>query len=200
MTQVGTSVVRGLQQASQPPPWPNTREALLELLAILDEWCRRAEETTRFAYHLARGRQAPDARPPDQRRVRRTNLARGYGDVVRVDSQKILKGRVPPLAKLRGSSRRRAARRGLRTILVAYCPDLLEQFEAATEARLDWVGEHREDFNRWFDESHTDEEVAQLLAAMGATEAGLLDVTAKLREFITVNFPLTNTAQGPDRG
>lgn len=63
VAKVGTSVVHGLRQASQPPPWPNTRDALLELLAILDEWNLRAEETTRYAHHLARIRRSPPASP-----------------------------------------------------------------------------------------------------------------------------------------
>jgi len=38
---VANSVVKGLRAASQPSPWPDTREALPELHAILHEWVER---------------------------------------------------------------------------------------------------------------------------------------------------------------
>jgi hypothetical protein len=195
VAQVGNSVLQGLRQPSQPAPWPNTRDALLELLAILDEWNRRATLTTRYALHLAERRQGRIADFAAD--LGMSNLLVDYWRSVRVDTERVLKGRIPPMAKLRGSSRRQAARRGLRTVLVAYCPDLLEQFEAATSARLDWVQEHCKNFDRWFDESHTDEEVTRLLTEMTDTKARLYDVEVQLRGFITTNFPLKNTAPSP---
>ena len=220
VAKVGSSVVHGLSQPSQPPPWPNTRDALLELLAILDEWSHRAKETTRYAERLARMRRnaemlarkrknLPASAPADAPLIEGNrisgisgsfdnamNIQAGYMGIVQADIQKTLTGQVPPFAKLRRSSKRRAARRGLRTVLVAYCPDLLEQFDAATAARSDWVGKYHEDFDRWFGESHTEEEVNQLLKEMTRTQTILLEVTADLRAFITTNFPLTNYAEG----
>jgi hypothetical protein len=200
VAQVGTSVVRGLSQPSQPAPWPNTRDALLELLAILDDWHGRAKETTSYARYLAHIRSNPSASRITFEESRSWTTANvisgGFAGAVQADIQHTLLGTVPPLAKLRRSRKRRAARRGLRTILVAYCPDLLEQFDEATAARLDWVKKHDKEFEHWFDESHTDEEVAQLLAEMEGTQARLFELVVDLRKFITLNFPLTNNAQG----
>jgi hypothetical protein len=200
VAKVGTSVVRGLSQPSQPAPWPNTRDALLELLVILDEWHGRARETTEYAGHLALIRSDPSAPRmtiKESRWYANANVADPmFLGAVQADIRHALLGQIPPLARLRRSKKRRAARRGLRTILVAYCPDPLEQFDEATAARLDWVKKHDKEFERWFDESHTDEEVAQLLAAMESTEQRLFVLVLNLTKFITLNFPLTNYAQG----
>jgi hypothetical protein len=174
----GRSVVRGLRKAQQPPPWPNTHDALLELFAVLNEWNRRAQWTSRYAEELAR-----EARWPKHRQLStaqdswlstliapRTNVH--VWQPHEADSQKLLTGTIPPLAKLDGPSRSRAARRGLRTILAAYCPDLLEQFEVATAARSNWMRQYGEDFERWFDSSRTNEEVDTLLAELTATQRG----------------------------
>jgi hypothetical protein len=198
VAKVGTSVVRGLSQPSQPPPWPNTRDALLELLAILDEWSRRAAETTNYAtfLYVTQIRDPSTARLRFKEAQRYTNVASGFASIAQADIRHSLMGQVPPLAKLRRSKKRRAARRGLRTILLAYCPDLLKQFDEATAARFDWVAKHSEGFERWFDGSHTKEEVTQLLAEMNDTQTRLLEVVASLRSFITLNFPLTDNARG----
>jgi hypothetical protein len=47
VAEVGGSIVRGLSTPSQPSPWPNARDDLLKLLAILDDWYSGAEATTR---------------------------------------------------------------------------------------------------------------------------------------------------------
>jgi hypothetical protein len=193
-TKVGTSVVTGLRKANQPLAWPNTRDALLELLAILEEWDNRARRMTQYANQLARNRQSSTANSagggPETREFwESTN--RSYAEIAQTDGRFILNGRIPYLAKLRASSRRKAVRRGLRTILLAYCPDLLQQFELATTARVNWVREHRNDFDHWFDESHSDDEIAQLLIEMNSTQRDIHKVTTQIREFITTNFPLS---------
>ncbi len=193
VAKVGTGVLQGLQKASQPPPWPDTHVALLELYAILREWSGMAEETSRHARRLALARKdqpAADGVSVGQPGQMISNTFSGYVEGAALDSKAVLDGRVPALLKLRGSSKRRAARRGLRTILSAYCPTLLDQFEQATAARSEWVRAHRKNFDRWFDDSHTDAEVSQLLDQMEATEAALLETTEQLRTFLTTNYPL----------
>jgi hypothetical protein len=100
------------------------------------------------------------------------------------------------MQRLRGSSSRRAARRGLRTILAAYCPALLEQFESATTSRSDWVSEHRKDFERSFGQSRTDAQVARLMSGMKATHAALAEAERDLGEFIRASFPLPGATSG----
>jgi len=198
VAKAGTSVVQGLRKAQQPPPWPDTRDALLELFAVLYEWNSRAEWTTRYAEELARQRRRPKHQlitPGSGVTIsiaHRTN-ARVWRPL-EADSRKLLTGTIPPLARLRGSSRRKAARRGLRTILAAYCPDLLEQFEAATTARSDWMRQYGRDFERWFDRSRTNEEVDALLVGLATTQRGLHEATVGLRQFITTNYPLAAAA------
>lgn len=193
VTKVGTSLVSGLRKASQLPSWPNTRDSLLELLAILDEWNYRAVQTSRYADYLAQARREEmEGAVTSKEFWSTTNLP--FMAIANNDSHRILVGRAPFLAKLRQSSKRRAARRGLRTVLLAYCPDLLEEFESASTARSNWVRKYRTNFDRWFIESRTDDEVTQLLAEMRKTKDDLLRATTQLREFITANFPLARLA------
>jgi hypothetical protein len=201
-TKVGASVARGLRQAAQPPTWPDTRESLLELLAVLQEWQERAELTTLYAEHLVRSRNGLAGAPersfrPDDRIVivdgAGTNTGRSYIRGVQRDASGLLNGAVPFTARLSSRRTRQARRRGLRTVLTAYCPDLLGQFEHAMQDRVDWINEHRKEFDQWFGELRTDEQVASTLASMRATERGLRDAVWELREFIVANFPITGT-------
>jgi len=200
VAKVGNSVIKGLRAASQPSPWPDIREALLELHAILHEWVRRSAATTRDAEVLIHARRlnARQSAPPawtvsfgegSANLMPANNLGQSYVRENARDTRDILQGKVQPQQRLRGSTRRRASRRGLRTILAAYCPELLEQFEAATTARQNWVTEHREDFDRWFAD-RTDAQVAELISSMKATHAALAETEQQLGEFIRVSFPL----------
>ena len=149
VAKVGSSVVQGLRAASQPSPWPDAREALLELHAILHEWVERSEATTQYAETLAsRRRTGVIVSDSVNRAGAVTNVGRMYVEHAALDARNVLQGTVAPVQRLRGSSSRRAARRGLRTILAAYCPALLEQFESATTSRSNWVSEYRKDFER----------------------------------------------------
>jgi hypothetical protein len=197
VAKVGSSVVQGLRAASQPSPWPDAREALLELLAILHEWVERSEVTTQYAEILASRRRAGViVNDPGRLDWGATNVGRRYVEHAARDTRNVLQGNVAPVQRLRGSSSRRAARRGLRTILAAYCPALLEQFESATTSRSSWVNEYRKDFERSFDQSRTDAQVAQLMSGMKATHAALAEAERQLGDFIRANFPLPGASSG----
>src|SRR6266702_4471689 len=115
---IGTSVVHGLRQASQPPPWPNIYSSLLELLAILEQWNHRADITALYAEALSRVRQYPGADSPyASYEYGEGNISRTYVHEITSDSRRVLYGRTSPLFWWSGHRRRRAARRGLRTIL-----------------------------------------------------------------------------------
>jgi hypothetical protein len=202
VAKVGSGVVSGLRQAGQLPPWPNARESLLELLAVLEEWSDRAEATTRYAAELSRSRTDTET---DLKGISSTysagsnvgntgkaNIGRAYIKSVQRDARSILYGHVPLLARLNPPQKRKAMRRGLRTILAAYCPDLLKQFEKAMSDRVDWVDQHRREFDRWFDSTRTDEEIARFIADMDTTRLALQEAIAQLRGFIVTNFPLTS--------
>jgi hypothetical protein len=197
VAKVGSSVVQRLRAASQPSPWPDTREALLELHAILHEWVERSEATTQYAEALASRRRAGvTVSDPVRYSHGGTNIGPVYVEHAALDTRNVLQGKVPPVQRLRGSSSRRAARRGLRTILAAYCPALLDQFESAAISRSNWVSEHRKDFERWFDQSRTDAQVAQLMSSMKATQAALAEAERQLGEFIRASFPLPGASSG----
>lgn len=194
VVKVGNSVIQGLRAASQPPAWPDTREALLDLHAILREWLERSTATTRYAEAVIRERRSAtytrvSSTPVD---AGSTNVGVAFVRENTRDTRRVLQGKIPPLGRLRGSTRRRASRRGLRTILAAYCPALLEQFESATTARLNWVIAYREDFDRWFVD-RTDAQIAELMSSMGSTHAALAEAEQQLGEFIRTNFPLPGT-------
>jgi hypothetical protein len=197
VAKVGSSVVQGLRAASRPSPWPDAREALLELHAILHEWVERSEATTQYAEVLA-GRRRGGGVASGQGRLDwgGTNVGGGYVEHAARDTRNVLQGKVAPVQRLRGSSSRRAARRGLRTILAAYCPALLEQFESATTSRSEWVSEYRGDFERLFGQSRTDAQVAQLMSSMRATHAALAGAERQLGEFIRATFPLSGPGSG----
>lgn len=197
VAKVGSSVVQGLRAASQPSPWPDAREALLELHAILHEWVERSEATTQYAETLAsRRRTGVIVSDSVNRAGAVTNVGRMYVEHAALDARNVLQGTVAPVQRLRGSSSRRAARRGLRTILAAYCPALLEQFESATTSRSNWVSEYRKDFERSFGQSRTDAQVARLMSGMKATHAALAEAERQLGEFIRASFPLPGAAAG----
>lgn len=197
VAKVGNSVLQGLRAASRPSPWPDAREALLELHAILHEWVQRSEETTQYAENLA-SRRRTGVIVSDRDRLARgaTNVGPMYVEHAALDTRNVFQGKVPPVQRLRSSSSRRAARRGLRTILAAYCPKLLDQFESATTSRSNWVSAHRKDFEYSFGQSRTDAQVAQLMSSMKATHAALAQAEQQLGEFIRANFPLPGATSG----
>jgi hypothetical protein len=202
IAKVGAAVVRGMRQGSQLPSWPNTRESLLELLSVLDDWCMRADQTAEYARALAHQRLNNVAHPDEYEKIMSyfgpiSNVSRGYITVVQRDTRDLMYGPIPPLSRFSSRRKRKAARRGLRTILLAYCPDVLLQFEKAMSDRVDWVIEHRDDFNNCFNDMQNTEEVLETLKYMRATQASLLDAALRLREFIVECFPL---APSPHKG
>lgn len=196
VAKVSTDVIRGIRQANQPPPWPNTQSALLELLAILDEWHRRAMITALYADHLSRMSRASEAGPSSEGSTlyRRSNIRGAYVHEMARDSSNVLEGSIPLLWRLSRRRRRRAVRHGLRPILLAYCPNLLEQFEQATAARVNWVEEYGKGLDHWFDGSRTDEQITELAGQMNDTQLGLRDALTQLQKFITDNFPIGEIA------
>ncbi|MFC4084930.1 hypothetical protein [Amycolatopsis samaneae] len=122
---------------------------------------------------------------------KRSNIGdRRYVDRAIRDSNDLLDGHVPFTQKLHRPRKRRALRRGLRTILGVYCPDLLKLFEQATTERVNWVKEYREHFEKWYEVPHEFEEPFEIRGKMDETRTALFDVTEQLREFIITNFPL----------
>lgn len=199
VAKTGTAVMQGLRTAKQPITWPNARESLLELYAILDDWCERSEITSRWVrFWLYEAEDKIDEAPyegdgyivPNRRR---TNIPRRFASGVQSDIINILQKKPSMLQRWRASDRRQAARRSLRTILKVYCPELLDQFEKAVNARIDWINQNRQSFDNWFtDTTYTSREIDKMLNDMDATNVGLKTTLRALYEFITTNFPLSS--------
>jgi hypothetical protein len=76
VTRAGGAVLRGVkQQATTSPEWPSLHAGLMELHAIIDQWCAAAEETTKLIQMKLDG---------EIGQARRTRLRRQYdfGDSV----------------------------------------------------------------------------------------------------------------------
>lgn len=194
-TKIGANVIKGLKKSAQPRPWPNTQDSLMEVLAILELWDHRAQYTAMYADALFRARQSGKISSLDNATSALTyygegNIARAYAQEMWHDSHRLLIGRIPLLSRLSASRRRQAERRSLRTVLITYCPDLLERLEEATAARVSWVEENRQEFEHWFDGSRSDEEIKELVRNMETTRTGLEEVKVQVRNFIAANFPM----------
>ncbi len=98
------------------------------------------------------------------------------------------------MARWRGSERRVAARRGLRTLLSVYFPDLLVEFEEAIDARADFVSRHSDlpgVIGRM-----TNAELADVQQEARATQSALVSVTDRLADLVVELFPVDpNTAK-----
>jgi hypothetical protein len=126
----GGSAILGAVRKSDQHLRQNVRESLMELFAILDDWCDMAEETTVFL--------TPGIDPRELRIGPRQLRA----DVLRVtlkDIEGVYTEKAPILVRWRASKRRQAARRSLRTFLKIYCPEVFDQVVNATEDRAEWI-------------------------------------------------------------
>lgn len=191
VAKVGTAVARGLKQANPPIQWPNARESLLELFSLLVAWCEDAADTKEYAYQkLSHGESV--LKPPSQTANRKWFGFgyTGYIETTRSDINRIVDGHAPLLKRWRASGRRQAARRSLRTILQAYSPDLLGQFESAVEARADWVKKNRRIFDEWFtSNTGTPRETYEIIQDMNQTYDDLVRAAELVRVYLSENFP-----------
>jgi hypothetical protein len=188
VVKAGTSIVQGIKTAlaKSEAKWPNTREALMELFAILDEWCESAEETNEAAQQALR-----DAEHPP---ILGAPMIPGYVENATRDIKGVLNPSVPWLMRWRRSASRAAARRTLRSMMRIYCPDLLRSFEQAVANRSAWVTENR---SRWLSQSGTPSvqkepiSLEELVAALPIADPQ--KSTEKLQELRTTASQLEST-------
>ncbi|MFJ6783474.1 hypothetical protein [Streptomyces yangpuensis] len=190
------SALRGL--SGDAPAWSEIRGPLLELYAVLDEWCEAAEALERLIRGALKAHQ-PDGKflyhPPFTRippiRSGQTNLVPGYVDRMQSEIHGLWKGRVHWTKRWKPSRRRKAARRGLRNVMRIYCPDVLESFEAAVEGRSAWMEEKRAALILLVENPNASaEEISQASFGLSQTYYAMYVARGRLGEMIRETFPL----------
>ncbi|MEU8139394.1 hypothetical protein [Streptodolium elevatio] len=193
-------MVQGVRAARNKPQgslWPDAREALMELFVVVDEWCTSAAESNWFARRVLEDRVARDPARPAPAGYR---WAEGLGNSggrflkrVTKDVDEVLTPAPPWYARWRRSARRASARRTLRSMLRIYCPDVLDSFDAAVEARTSSVPAYRADFTRRAnDPSTTVDQIRAMVDAMDDTLRALVAARESLRRVIQDNYPGLN--------
>ncbi|MEV5555813.1 hypothetical protein AB0L44_19330 [Nonomuraea wenchangensis] len=188
VVRAGVTVLQAARSADRAIDWPSLHEGLLELHAILDDWCTRTEETSsRAKRKRARIHSTGVFADGGDGRVYQSSR---FVDGVVLDVDGALNPKPPLLQRWRASARREAGRRSLRTLLRVYCPELLEQFIDAFEDRAEWVLKHQGDIDQWFDGSRSDDELDELMGEMDDTARHLRQARDQLRAFIVANYPI----------
>lgn len=205
VTRAGGAVLRGVkQQATTPPEWPSLHASLMELHAIIDQWCDAADETAR----LIQMKLDDEISQPKRRRFRRKRSKRAYdfggsvntiygnsniGGVMDIHAHAVhhLRPKVSLAKRLAPEQRRQATRRNLQSLMRVYCPDLLSEFEEAADRRRAWVAANRSALL----ETLTAESVAHDSLRTWAEEArqtkdGLVMVRDELATLIREKFPM----------
>lgn len=187
---LGKGILAAVKKFDAPRDWPNVHESLVELYAILNEWCDAAEasnETIR--------------RQIDQRRLGSATGDSGKtfhsgaqsGTLVfhmTSDVNDLLRPDAPWFQRWSSSKRRAAARRSLASILAVYAPELIRSFDEATSDRASWVKRRDEELVRWLSEKPSIDDEDVLIQEMEATLSRLTRVRYSLGEFINTHFPL----------
>lgn len=179
------------------PQWPNMQEALLGLYAILEEWCTAAAITSAATDNEVAGRTSPEPATDMSTPFVRTNIESFAGsNVVSSSFVKVTVRDIGQLmsptagikARLQPAERRSAARRGLRTLLSVYFPDILADFEEAIEGRQRFVETNR-DLPKVI-HSLSLEELLGVQRESRRTYVILVDVTNELADMIAEFFPI----------
>ena len=207
VAKAGGAVVTELSKAQTVPSWPDMHESLLELHAILSEWQSAAAATEEYVRHRLRTAEGL-VEPPQTAispRIEDSNVASwGDGPIVQSRSfvgeitfsaSEVLNPRAPFTARW-SRARRRVARRGLRTLLRVYAPDLLSQVESAINQRADWVHARRHGIDRWLRVPHSEQEASEFLAGMHATYSELAHTTDTVAAYIRQTYPIGETKPG----
>ncbi len=147
VARTGTAAIKGLRsRAPKEPDWPSLHEALMELHAILNEWCDAAEVTVQELNDWLDGAENRSTIVFLQLRTQYTFLLHktGYVEGMQQDLHRHLSPKAPLPRRWMARSRKQAARRSLISMMRIYCPELLSDFERATHAREEWVVGNRE--------------------------------------------------------
>jgi hypothetical protein len=188
VARVGSSLLRGVtDRASGKPTWPNMHEALMELHEILREWCEAAVKTYEAVEELRENGVDHEGRIiiPQV-----PQMARNYIPLTQQDIDEVLSPPAPVAQRWSHAKRRQAARRTLRSMMHIYCPELLQDFERAVEARADWVNENRAKIRKAIKDGAWYHEFDPVLSEMISTLDSLKHVRTELHQLIQERYPM----------
>jgi hypothetical protein len=192
-------IVSSLQKGiTADEKWPSVHEALMELYAILDDWCEAAANANEVAELQLEARlNGMEYESWKDQRFSASNVAPpgilGLNDYIKQNSRditSILSPNPPWVRRWRASKRRAAGRRTLETILNIYEPELLSAFKKAVDDRSEWVKAHRTEFDRGCKSDKTSEELASQLEVMENTLQALVQTRESLLSLIRAKYPL----------
>ncbi|MFF4963325.1 hypothetical protein [Streptomyces sp. NPDC001222] len=205
VTRASGAVVRGVkEQVTASPSWPSLHAGLMELAAILNDWITAAHEAEQLIRRKLEGEPLPQ---------RRTGLLRAFklGEL-HIDGRASNVGRVEELTTqvkeqltpkvslvkyLTPEQRRKAARRTLRNVMLVYCPELLDDFEEATNRRREWIEANRSALLEGLDSESADADALRTWAEEAqTTRQGLLGVRSELVRLVRENYPMRQGPQG----
>lgn len=209
LTQAASSVVRGVSaHTAGSPTWPNVHEALVELHEIVSDWHAAAQ-----AMDEALATMRPNAKVTRRERRHRAGVGNGGGrgsyiayylkiqpgyiELAQREIEAVMQPAAPLAQRWSSSKRRQAGRRSLRSLMSIYCETLLDDFDRAVEARVEWVGEYRRFLDAALDHDVSEQELGNLRNIARDTADKLENVRLQLRDLIKDQFPLRtlNTAQ-----
>ncbi|MET8809743.1 hypothetical protein [Streptomyces sp. NPDC004546] len=208
VARAGGAIVQGVKgQAAASPQWPALHASLLELHAIIDAWVDAAAETATLIQRKVNGLSSPP------RRSRWTgplnfgdsvSMIGGRGNVghkiVEGMSQQVsqvLAPKVSVVKRLTPGQRQQATRRNLRNMMRVYCPDLLSQFEDATDRRREWVVANRAALSEALTAESVNHEALHAWSQEAwATMHGLVTVRDELAALIREKYPMGHGSSG----
>ncbi|WP_406690528.1 hypothetical protein REH65_32310 [Saccharopolyspora sp. ID03-671] len=183
---VGLGAARAVlaESSKSPLSWPETFESLLELHSIVYEWCERAANANDYI----KAKVNDEALTADLRireMFSRVNLSGPYVEEAYDDIREVLHPKTPLLYRWQKSSRRRAARRSLRSVLQVYFPEFLRRFEDAIESRYDFATGPAREFDRLFSSPWSESQITEIVAEMASSEKDLFRAWHQLDRIIT---------------
>jgi hypothetical protein len=196
------AVAKGLKnQSAVNPEWPTFHEALMELHAILNDWCNAAVHT--MDYLMAR--LAEDESDEREMRVlaslsnmttswRVTHGRSGFVEGITKEFRNRLEQPAPLTQRWRRQKRVQAKRRSLRSMMQIYCPDLLSSFEKSALQRKEWVERNRTEIGKTRDR----ETLQAALDETTETFRALFQVQRDLAELIRERYPMGSVPAAGD--
>ncbi|WBB58312.1 hypothetical protein O7599_22020 [Streptomyces sp. WMMC500] len=201
----GSVLKKVSDHTSGTPTWPNMHEALLELHEILSDWCEAARRTGEALGHLRsrhltrvtverEGGTSNSGVPTRMWTMLGIPVKPGYIESARRDIDAVMSPAAPLTQRWSVTKRRQAARRSLRGLMRIYCADLLEEFEAAVEARSRWVTDHRHKIDRALKQGIDADELDRLIRETARSTSRLDAVREKLKRLIQERYPMGSPA------